>query len=171
MGLSLNYEFSAPFETLATKLEAFLRDVETFGKSVGFSPTAVLNVPFDTKERREFARRLGGHFSFHSEGLKGVAIPQEGQVSDLDPMSGECRLIPEHGVVLVVTDERGTECSFGFFRFPREIVDIHGHLLAPTGFDKWVFRDFVNSTDPRYRQIVERFSAHGYTAQVRDEFA
>jgi len=172
MGLSYYYEFSAPANTLAEELEAFLREVEQLAKSLKFSPTVVLNVPFDTPERRDFARRLGGHFQFQDEGLKGIALPEEGQVTNHDPVAGECRLIPEHGVVLVLTDEKGAESCFGFFRFPKEIIDIHGRPIARTGFNgAWAFRDFVDSPESRYREIVQFFTGAGYATRVRDEFA
>ena len=104
-------------------------------KSLGFAPTTVLNIPFDTAERREFARRVGGGFSREDDLLKDLALPREGQIRDHDPASGSCRLIPEHGVILVVTDEASCETCFGFFRFPAEIVDIHGRSLISTGLD------------------------------------
>ena len=109
MSLSFYYEFTAPATTPASELETFLRDVEGEAKALGFNPTTVLNVPFDTPERREFANRLGGNFTLQDERLKGVAIPAPGQLRNHDPESGECRLFPRHGVVLVVTDER--ECE------------------------------------------------------------
>ena len=118
MGLSFFYEFTAPAATPASELETFLRDVEREAKALGFEPTTVLNVPFNTPSRREFANRLGGNFTLQDERLKGIAIPAPGQLRSHDPESGECRLFPEHGVVLVVTDERGCEACFGFFKFP-----------------------------------------------------
>lgn len=171
MSLSYYYEFTAPAATTAEALEEFLRSVEQFAQSLGFSPTAVLNVPFDTAERREFSRRLGGSFTLRDERLKG-ATPREGQVWKYDSISGECRLIPQHGVVLVVTDERAAESCFGFFQFPTEIFDVKGKRIAKTGFNgTWVFRDFIDSPDPRYREIVRRFEMGGVTKRVKDEFA
>ncbi len=171
MSLSFYYEFTAPAETTAHELEEFLQGVEQLAVSLGFQPTTVLNVPFDTKERRDFARRLGGNFFVQDERLKGVALPAEGQVRDHDPISGECRLIPEHGVVLVVTDAQGCEACFGFFKFPELVIDIHGSILADTGLkSRWWFRDFVDSPDPRYREIVQQFKAAGYAKRVKDEY-
>lgn len=153
-------------------LAVFLRGVEQLAKSLGFSPTTVLNVPFDTDERRDFARRLGGSFTVQDDRLKGIAVPAHGQIRDHLPVSGECRLIPERGVVLVVTDERGCESCFGFFKYPEQVVDIHGRTLAESALGgAWTFRDFVDSPDPRYREIVERFRTAGYVESVRDEFA
>ena len=172
MGLSFFYEFTAPAETPASELEAFLRDVEREAQALGFDPTIVLNVPFDTPERREFANRLGGNFTLQDERLKGVVIPSPGQLRSHDPESGECRLFPDQGVVLVMTDERGCEACFGFFKFPAHVTDIHGAVLADTGLEgRWWFRDFVYSPDPRYRTIVKRFKERGFVRVVKDEFA
>ena len=171
MGLSFFYEFTAPAEMPASELEAFLRDVEREAQALGFNPTAVLNVPFDTPERREFANRLGGNFTLQDERLKGVAIPAPGQLRSHDPESGECRLFPQQGVVLVVTDERGCETCFGFFKYPEHITDIHGAILADPGLGSrgW-FRDFVSSPDPRYRTIVAKFQDRGFLRSVRDDY-
>ena len=40
-----------------------------------------------------------------------------------------------------------------------------------TGFGAdWVFRDFVDSPDPRYREIVRMFAKAGYVSQEKDEY-
>jgi len=172
MSLSFYYEFTAPASTTAEELDTFLRDAEQLAKSLGFAPTMVLDVPFDTPERRDFSRRLGGSFTVQDERLKGVAVPAPGQLRDHDQIAGEGRLIPEHGAVLVLTDGRGCESCFGFFKFPEHVVDIHGAVLADTGLaGRWWFRDFVDSPDPRYREIVSRFEAAGYAKRGTDEFA
>ena len=171
MGLSFYYEFTAPAGTSASELETFLRDVEGEAKALGFNPTTVLNVPFDTPERREFANRLGGNFTLQDEPLKDVAIPAPGQLRNHDPESAECRIFPQLGVILVVTDERGCEACFGFFRFPEHVTDIHGAILADTGLEgRWWFRDFVDSPDPRYRTIVAKFQERGFVKMLKDEF-
>lgn len=171
MGLSVFYDYTAPADTSASELEKFLREVEPVARSLRFNPTIVLNVPFDTPERRKFANRLGGNFTLQEDRLKGVAIPAPGQLRNHDPESGECRLIPERVVVLVLTDERGCESCFGFFQFPEHVTDIHGAILADTGFQgRWWFRDFVNSADSRYRAIVERFRDRGFVRSVTDDF-
>lgn len=172
MGLSFHYEFTAPADTPAVKLEAFLREVEIEAKSLGFDPTIVLNAPFDTPERREFARRLGASFTLEDEHLKGIAIPAPNQIRDHDPVRGTCRLIPERGVVLVVTDEQACETCFGFFKFPTQVLDIHGAVLTDTGLEgRWAFRDFVDTPDPRFRAIVGCFKAAGFAKEIRDEYA
>ena len=172
MSLSYYYEFIAPASTTAEELEEFLRDVERLAKSLGFAPTLVLNVPFDTPERRDFSRRLGGGFNVQDECLKGGVVPAAGQLRDHDPIAGEGQMVPEHGIVLVVTDETGAESCFGFFKFPERVVDTNDRTLAETGLgESWWFRDFVDSPDPRYRQIVERFWDAGYVKRMHDEFA
>ena len=172
MSLSFYYEFGAPAEMSAAHLEEFLRDVERDAKFIGFKPTMVLNVPFDTPSRREFASRLGGSFTLQDDRLKGISIPASAQLRDHDPVTGECRLFPHRGVVLVVTDKQGCEACFGFFKFPDHVIDIHGAILADTNLEgRWWFRDFVDSPDPRYRKIVEQFKARGFVHIVKDEFA
>jgi hypothetical protein len=172
MSLSFYYEFTAPAITTAAELEAFLHAVQKLAQSLGFDPTSVLNVPFDTPERREFANRLSGHFTLQDERLKGVAIPAPGQLRNHDPESGECRLFPERAVVLVVTDGQGCESCFGFFKYPEHITDIHGAILADTSLEgRWWFRDFVDSPDSRYRAIVAKFQEREFVRSVKDEFA
>ena len=34
----------------------------------------------------------------------------------------------------------------------------------------WFFRDFVDSSDPRFRSIVSLFEKAGYVQKVKDEF-
>src|ERR1700677_486884 len=149
MSLSYCFEFRAPAEETAEKLERFLKGVEHHADSVGFKPNVVLNIVFDTPERRAFSRRLGGSFTVQDDRLKGIAIPNRAQVRDHDTDVGQCRLIPERGVILVVTDERGCEVCFGFFKYPEQIMDLHGKILAETCFaGAWVFRDFVDTPDP-----------------------
>jgi hypothetical protein len=171
MGLSYFYEFTAPASAKADQLETFLRSVEVKARELGFESTTVLNVPFDTHERREFSYRLGGKLTVRDVRLQGVAIPAPGQVRDYDPILGECRLIAEHAVVLVVTDEYGCESCFGFFQFPEYIQDFQGKVLAEAGLNgAWFFQDFVVSPDPRYRKIVQQFADAGYVISIRDEF-
>lgn len=172
MSLSYHFRFQAPASASAGELESFLHGVEGYAKSLGFGPTTVLNVPFDSRERREFARRLGGGMYFESDCLKGDdALSPEDSSSHVRE-SGSCRLVPRVGVVLVVTDERGSETCFGFMKYPAAVRDIDGNALAETGQgDAWAYRNFVDSPDPRYRRIVERFAEAGYLAEEKDECA
>lgn len=172
MGLHLNYEFSAPAETDSRELEAFLQKVQQEAQKMNFDPTVVLNVPFDTRERREFAGRLGGGRWVEDERLK-TGVPREDHVLRFDSREGDCRVAPVRGVVLVVTDRRnGAESCFGFFQYPEAVQDEDGNILAETGLNgRWAFRDYISSADPRYRTLLEHFQAAGYVEEIRDDYA
>jgi hypothetical protein len=171
MSLSLHFTFSAPTKTSAAVLEDFLHDVEADALKIGFNPTLVLNVPFNTKERREFVRWFTTGLKLESEKLKGVVMLRDGQVWGHDPAQGFCFVIPEHGVLLTVTNEKGHETVFGFLRYPKSLKDLNGNAVVNTGAGKgWMYRNFVDSPDPRYRQIVKRFTDAGYTELEKDEF-
>ena len=171
MGLSYHFAFSAAGNMPAAVLEQFLHGVENDAKALGFDPVLVLNAPFDTPERKKFARQLTTGSRLESDKLKGVVLLHDGQVWNHDPVMGSCRVIPIHGVVLVVTDGQKHETTFGFFRFPTALKDLNGkHVVTTHLGDRWTFRDFVNSPDPRFRQIVKRFKDAGYTDYEKDEF-
>lgn len=171
MGLSYHFTLSAAANVPADTLVEFLKSVEADTKKMGFAPTTVLDAAFDTPERQDFARRLTTGFWLESEKLKGVVVLREGQVWKHDSVHGDCRVIPQRGVVLVVTDERGCETVFGFFRYPAALKDLNGRQVMPTGIgDQWMFRDFVDSPDERFRKIVKRFADAGYVEAERDEF-
>ena len=172
MGLSYHFTFSAPAATTAADLEKFLRTVEVEAKKIGFHPTMVLNAAFVTEEQKQFARRLTTGYWIEDEKLKGVTLLDERQVWDYHPVHGSCRLIPERGVVLIVTDEQGCEIVFGFLAYPKELRDVNQRVLLTTPCsDRWFFRDFVDSPDPRYRKIVRRFAEAGFLELEKDEFA
>jgi hypothetical protein len=171
MGLSYHYSLRASASTTAAQLATFLETVEGDAKLLGFNPTIVVNGPFDTPDRRDFARRVARGRIFEAPNLRGDQdIPKEICWSHY-PDSGECRLAPSYGVVLVLTDERGVESVFGFFRFPEQIRDRAGKVLAevPNAND-WSSGTFINSPDPRFRAIIRRFREAGYVASERDEF-
>jgi len=171
MSLSYHFAFSAPMTTTAAELIAFLRGVESDAKKMGFSPTTAIDASFDTPERQEFARQLTTGFRLESEKLKGVVVLRDGQVWNHDPVTGSCRVIPKRGVVLVVTDAQKCETVFGFFQFPVTLLDMNGKALVGTHqADRWSFRNFVDSPDPRFRHIVKRFADAGYLDEERDEF-
>jgi len=171
MSLSYHFTFSAPATATADELLEFLKSVESDAKGMGFKPTMVLEAVFDTPERREFARRVVRAIHIEDERLQGVVLPMPEQVRDFSPNTGHCRLEPERAVILVVTDERGGETVFGFARYPAALKDIHGRVLLNTNVgDRWLWQDFVNSPDSRFRQIVKRFAAAGYLDAERDEF-
>ena len=172
MGLSYHFTFRAPAATTAADLQKFLRTAEVEAKAMGFHPTFVLNAAFVTGEQEQFARRLTTGYWIEDEKLKGVTLLDERQVWDYHPVHGSCRLIPERGVVLIVTDERGCETVFGFLAYPKELRDVNQRILLTTPCsDRWFFRDFVDSPDPRYRKIVRRFAEAGFLESEKDEFA
>jgi hypothetical protein len=93
------------------------------------------------------------------------------QIWDHDSAEGRCRVIPERGVVLVVTDEQGRETVLGFFQYPQCLKDLNSREVVTTGLNgKWVFQDFVDSPDPRFRQLVRKFAEAGYVDTEKDEF-
>ena len=168
MSLKYHYEFTASASVTAAELEEFLHSVQKSAESLGFDPTLVLNVPFDTDDRRNLARRIGGMFTFADERLKGAKLQNPAVACRFDPNFGDCRVFPEHGVVLVVTNDRGEEACFGFFKFPGSIKTSRGEI--PTAADGWRFSDFVQSPDRRYREIVLQFAQAGFLKSESDEF-
>lgn len=172
MSLSYHFTFNAPASTPAAELERFLRAVEVEAKAMGFDPTLVLNAEFATPEQKQFARSLTTGYRIEDEKLKGLTLLDEKQVWSYDPVHGSCRLIPERGVVLVLTDERGTETVFGFLAYPKELRSINNRVLMMTPCsDRWIFRNFVDSPDPRFRRIVRKFSDAGFLESEEDEYA
>ncbi len=109
MGLSYYYEFTAPATVTAGELEQFLKALEFKAKTLGFSHTSVLNVSFDTPERRAFARRIGGGYYVEDDRLRGNVRLLEGQVNHHNADSGSVRLVPFRALALVVTDASGCE--------------------------------------------------------------
>jgi hypothetical protein len=169
MGFSYHFSLRAPVTASAGELAAFLRGVEADAKQMGFAPTLVVEGPFDTPERRQFARRVARGLTVEDERLRGIELA-EGLCWSSVPAEGLCRLAPEYGVFLVVTDQRGVEAVFGFFRFPVAITDRQGRVIMPLPLD-WSGRDSFGSPDPRYRAIVARFRDAGYLESEIDEFA
>jgi hypothetical protein len=151
MGLSYYYEFTAPATVTAGELEQFLKALEFKAKTLGFSPTTVLNVSFDTPERQAFARRLGGGYYVEDERLSGDVRLREGQVDHHNTQAGAVRLVPVRAVVLAVTDAAGCESCFGFMQFPDQLVDQSGTDIMPLPIgDQWMFKDFIDTPDSRY---------------------
>lgn len=170
MGLSYHFSFRAPAHVSAGELESFLRNIEGDCRLLGFDPVIVVNGPFDNPDRRGFARRVARGLVVEDDRLRHAELPAETCWSH-SPEGGYCRLAPEYGVFLVVTDERGAESVFGFFRYPRVIRDRAGREIMPVpGEGDWIQGSFVDSPDPRYRAIVRRFAAAGWMASERDEF-
>lgn len=124
MALSYHFTIAAPASASQTELGEFLRKVETRAKMMGFRPTMVLSADFDSVERIEFARRLTTGLFIEDSRLSGIVSPAPEQLWSHDPVSGSCRVLPKQAEVLIVTDEQGCECFFGFFRYPEEIVNV-----------------------------------------------
>jgi hypothetical protein len=171
MGLSYHYSFSAPASVSAERLFAFLQNVEGDARLMDFDPTTVVNAPFNDRAGREFSRRVARGLVVEDECLRGIEFSPE-TTWNFGGGSGYCRLAPEHGVFLVVTDSKQRESVFGFFRYPRVIRDVIGREIMPVpGDGGWISGAFVDSPDPRYRSIVRRFADGGYLASERDEFS
>lgn len=172
MGLSYHFTLSAPASVTAAALEQFLKRVETKAQLLGLQPTMVLNAVFDTAARREFARRLTTGLFIEDARLSGLVFPASDQLWSHDAIGGSCRVMPTQAVVLVVTDEHERECCFGLFQYPEEILDIHGKTIASTGLSGcWLQREFIDSSDQRYREIMSMFADAGFLDSVKDEFA
>lgn len=171
MGLTYYFKFSAPAEIDTAILSTFLLSVEDEAKRMGFNPTIVVDAPFDTDERRNFARRLTTGMAVEDLRLKNVRLRKTPHVVSHDPITGSCRITPEHGILLVLTDERGIEGAFGFFRYPSTIYDDTGRKIMPTpSGSSWIFSDFIKTADPRYRAIVRRFAEAGYLVTEQDDY-
>ena len=167
MGLSYHYEFTAPATASADELEQFLK-----AKTLRFSPTSVLNVSFDTLERKAFARRLGSGYYVEDERIRVDVRLREGQVDHHNTQAGAVRLVPVRAVALAVTDAVGCESCFGFMQFPGCLVNESGATVMPLpSGDNWIFKDCIDIPDPRYRAIVREFERAGFLASSKDEFA
>ena len=172
MALSYHFSLSAPSSASAAVLEEFLRGVESKAKEMGFHPTMVLNAEFDSGKRREFSRRLTSGLFLEDPRLIGIVTPAKDQLWSHDPLNGSCRVMPKRAVVLIVTDYAGTEVCLGFFKYPEQIVDIHGRGIASTGLmGNWIQRDFVDTPDPRYRLLIRMFADSGFLESEKDEYA
>jgi hypothetical protein len=170
--LPFHFTFGARPEVKAEELVIFIKRVQTQAKDLGFASTLVLNASFDTAERRDFARRLTFGLRIEDQRLVGVELPKGAQAWRHDRVNGSSRLLPTNGVVLVVTDEQGCEVVFGFFQFPEIVRDINGHVVAESRLHGgWHSSNFVDSPDPRYREIVRLFGENGYLHKEEDEFA
>jgi hypothetical protein len=73
---------------------------------------------------------------------------------------------------LAVTDAAGGETCFGFMQFHSSLVDESGITITPLPTsDRWTFKDFIDTPDPRYRAIIREFEQAGYLVSDKDEFA
>ena len=171
MGLTYHFSFRAPAAVTAEELEDFLKNVEGDARLMGFVPTVVINGPFDTPERSEFAKRTARGLVVEDERLRGIE-PAADACWSHGMEGGFWRLAPLHGVLLVVTDARQRETVLGFFRYPREIHDRSGlKIMDVPGDGAWVSGNCVKSPDQRYRALARRFADAGYLHSELDEFA
>jgi len=171
MGLSYHFTFSAPESTTAAELEDFLREVELEAQEMDFNPTSVINGPFDTAERRSFARRITSGYYFEGKDLFKGGSPSKNEVWDYGSDGGWCRLAPEKAVFLVVTDESQAETVFGFVTYTEVVHDHVGNVLVKSPLGKrWYFRNFVDTPDPRFRKIVKLFAERGFVEFEEDEY-
>jgi len=172
MPLSYYYTFAAPKIVPAAKLEKFLKTVEEKAQDLGFDPTFVVNGPFATDEQKLFVHRITNGLLVIDERLKGVTLLDTSKVWNYDHVIGQCRVIPEYGVLLVVTDERRCETVFGFLWYPDQLNDLNGKELVDMPHKgRWFFHDFVDSPDARIRSIVKMFADAGFVEQEMDEYA
>jgi hypothetical protein len=172
MALSFYFKFCAPASKTPEDLELFFKKLEKEAQRLAFDPTLVVNAKFDTRERRDFARRLTTGLFLENESLKGVVLPSKEQIFSHDPVNGGCRIIPEQGVFLVVTNEQREEIVFGLLRYPEFLTDQNGKKIAATGAGKdWRFEDFVDSPDPRYRVLVKKIAEAGFLKEAVDEYS
>lgn len=172
MGLTYHFKFQASALETSGSLEKFLKRVEKKAQELGFAPTAVLNVQFDSPDRQDFARRLTTGLFLEDERLQGVAGLGGGQAWHHDVVDGSCHVIPLCGVFLVVTDERRNELVLGFLKYPAILKDLNGRDLLVTGAqDGWSFEEFLKSPDARLRQLVKMFADAGYVEFEHDDFA
>lgn len=171
-GMRYHFSFSAPASVTSEELEHFLKSVEQEARQMGFFPTLVLNARFDDHHRIKFVTRITKGLILQNDMLIGASRPNSYQICDYDPVLGQCRVLPEEGVLLIVTDEAGRETPFGFFRYPRVVVDVMGHELMDTGTNgKWIFEGFVDAADDRGRKIARKFAEAGFMMAERDGFS
>lgn len=171
MGFSYYFTFSAQKNIPADRLELFIRSVEKKAKKLGLNPTAVINLTYSSDEQKKLARRTTSGILVNDPRLRGVTLLDDSIVWHYDREIGQCRVVPERGVLLVVTNEQGHESVFGFLWYPERLFDLNGKELAvvPNG-GRWFFHDFVDSPDKRYRAIVKMFAEAGYLDSESDEF-
>lgn len=170
MGLSYHFSFRASPQTSGAQLMEFLRGVEAEAQQLGFAPTIVIDGPFDSQERREFARRIARPLTIEDRRLVGIETA-EGLCWTAIPAAGIVRLAPTYCAVLVVTDSKGIESVFGFLQFPTVIHNRQGaEVMRVPEAGTWRFGSFIDSPDPRYRKLVARFREAGYLESELDEF-
>lgn len=171
MGLTYHYKFEAAPDVSPERLKKFLKSVEGKALGMGFKTTLVMHAKFDSPDRMDFSRRLTHGFRVEDERLKTAVLPKDASVWHHSKGDGSASIIPEEAVFLVITDERGCELVFGFFKFPETLSDRHGDTVAETKLGgKWFFEDFLKTPDPRIRAIVKEFASAGYLNEAIDDY-
>jgi len=169
MGLTYHFKLRADSTESPEHIELFLKAVEEEAIRLGYNPTMVLNAKFDSAERLKFARRLTPGLCVEDSRLKGEVALREGQTWHHNHVDGTCRLIPERGVVLVITDERKSETILGFFKYRTFLFDVNGKAIFSRP-DEWTFEDFLKTPDARLRRLVKQFAEAGYVESEQDDF-
>ena len=164
------FTLRAPASVAAIDLQRFLMSVEDEAQAIGFEPTLTFGLEFKSRKQRVIASRLRIWFPIAADKLKG-ATPRREQVLDWQPPAGRWRVLPDEAQILVLVNEAGAETAFGFGLYPETLNDANGHplLKIPVG-GRWHFSGVIKSPDPRYRNIVKRFSAAGYVEAESDDF-
>lgn len=75
MGFSYHFSFRADALVPSTDLADFLRTVEGDARLMGFGPTIVIDGPFDSPERKQFARRVARPLTIEDPRLSGADLP------------------------------------------------------------------------------------------------
>lgn len=172
MGLYYHFKLAAPKSVTTDRLEQFLKSVESAAHKMGFGPTFVLNGRFATQEQKDLARRITTGLRISNPRLKNVTLRDSSKVWEHNKTTGECRVVPEAGVLLILTDEQRQEIVFGFLSYPKVLLeqDSAEPIPVPTK-GHWVFEQFLKSSDPRYRAIIRLFAAQGFLEHEMDDYS
>jgi hypothetical protein len=172
MAFNYFYTFSAPKSVPVWELEMFLKKVEREAQALGFTRTKVVSALYTAIDEINFTRKITVGLVVDDPRLRGVTLRGAANLLIHDPKRGECRVLPEKGVILVTTDTPGREVVFGFLWYPDTLIDLSSKEVASVPHQgRWYFHDFVESPDKRYRTIVKMFADAGYLESSRDEYA
>jgi hypothetical protein len=170
MGLTYRFKLTAPNTFSSDQLKAALLRIESEAQDIGFEPTTVLDAVFDTPERQQFCRRLTHGLEFRSNSRIHAKL-EPNQVWDFDAEDGSCRIIPTHGVFLVVTDEREQEGIFGFLKYPPSLKMADDSAVLTGAPQNWFFEDSLKTPDQKYRELIRLFMEEGFVEEEEDDYA